>query len=145
MWNRRSTFNQNLKNRKGQIALFIALIFQILFMFFAMVINVGLLVHHKINLQNSADLAAYYGSMKQAESMNAIAHVNYQIRQSWKLLAWRYRMLRTAGDFEEHPYDKVNRTLKGGDDDGINPSAQGFYDAPSFCITYVPFKPTASE
>ncbi|WP_232468883.1 Tad domain-containing protein [Bdellovibrio bacteriovorus] len=142
MLNSRSTFIQNLNNRRGQIALFVALIFQILFLFFAMVINVGLLVHHKINLQNSVDLAAYYGAMKQAEGMNVIAHTNYQIRQSWKLLAWRYRMLGSAGDFEEHPFDKVGGgRLRGNDDDVINPGAQNFYDAPSFCITYIPFKP----
>lgn len=62
-----------------------------------MVINVGLLIHHKVNLQNSADLAAYYGAMKQAEVLNAMAHVNYQIRQSWKLFVWRYRILGTYG------------------------------------------------
>ncbi|MFN9066527.1 MAG: pilus assembly protein TadG-related protein, partial [Bdellovibrionales bacterium] len=46
-----------IKNKKGQVAIFIALLFQVLFLFFAMVVNVGLLVHHKINLQNSVDLA----------------------------------------------------------------------------------------
>ncbi|XGC80736.1 Tad domain-containing protein [Bdellovibrio bacteriovorus] len=141
MLNRKSTFTQNLENQKGQVALFVALIFQVLFLFFAMVINVGLLVHHKINLQNSVDLAAYYGAMKQAEGMNTIAHVNYQIRQSWKLLAWRYRMLGTAGDFSEHPFDKISKGLKGNDDDDINAAKTDFYDAPSFCITYIPFKP----
>ncbi|WP_295901423.1 Tad domain-containing protein [uncultured Bdellovibrio sp.] len=145
MLNKRSTFTQNLNNRKGQVALFIALIFQILFLFFAMVINVGLLVHHKINLQNSVDLAAYYGAMKQAEGMNVVAHTNYQIRQSWKLLTWRYRMLGSAGDFEEHPFDKVTRGLKGSDEDGINMSAEDFYNAPAFCITYIPFKPMPPE
>lgn len=142
MLNSRSTFIQNFNNKRGQIALFVALIFQILFLFFAMVINVGLLVHHKINLQNSVDLAAYYGAMKQAENMNVIAHTNYQVRQSWKLLAWRYRMLGSAGDFFEHPFDKTGGgRLRGSDDDAINPGAIGFYDAPSFCITYIPFKP----
>lgn len=142
MLNAKSTFIQNLNNKRGQIALFVALIFQILFLFFAMVINVGLLVHHKINLQNSVDLAAYYGAMRQAEGMNVIAHTNYQIRQSWKLLAWRYRMLGSAGDFSEHPFDKVGGgRLRGNDDDTINPGAINFYDAPSFCITYIPFKP----
>lgn len=143
MFNNRSTFIQSLQNRKGQVALFVALIFQILFLFFAMVINVGLLVHHKINLQNSVDLAAYYGAMKQAEGMNAIGHINYQIRQSWKLLAWRYRMIGTAGDFEEHPFNKPTRGLKNNDDDNgipIRSDAQGFYESPSFCSTYIPFK-----
>ncbi len=60
-------------------------------------INVGLLVHHKINLQQSTDLAAYYGAMKQAEMLNVVAHVNFQVRQAFKLLTWRYRILGTFG------------------------------------------------
>ncbi len=78
---------------RGQLSIFLALIFQVLFVFFAMSLNVALVVHDKINLQNSVDLAAYYGAMKQAETLNAIAHINYQIRQSWKLMVWRYRVL----------------------------------------------------
>tara|TARA_B100001248_G_scaffold261804_1_gene254378 strand:+ start:2686 stop:4629 length:1944 start_codon:yes stop_codon:yes gene_type:complete len=88
--------------QRGQITVFIALMFQVLFVFFAMSINVGMTVHDKINLQNSVDIAAYYGAQKQAEILNVIAHLNYQIRQDWKLLAWR---LRGFGDSsrEEHP------------------------------------------
>ena len=67
------------------------------FHIFAMVINVGLIVHDKINLQNSVDLAAYYGASKQAEWLNVIAHNNYQIRQAWKLLTFRYRVLGSLG------------------------------------------------
>lgn len=146
MLNARSTFIQNLNNKRGQIALFVALVFQILFLFFAMVINVGLLVHHKINLQNSVDLAAYYGAMKQAENMNAIAHINYQIRQSWKLLAWRYRMLGSAGEWNHHPFDKMSKEIRVGakwtEDilDSLQPN-RNFQEAPPFCITYIPFKP----
>lgn len=144
MLNRKSTLSQNLNN-KGQVALFVALIFQILFLFFAMVINVGLLVHHKINLQNSVDLAAYYGAMKQAENMNAIAHVNYQIRQSWKLLSWRYRMLGTAGEWYNHPFNKATKRIdrNGEDADILSNIAdlKNLQEAPAFCITYIPFKP----
>ncbi len=82
-----------LNNQAGQIAIFIALIFQVLFIFFAMLINIGLIVHDKINLQNSVDLAAYYGAERQAELLNEISHINYQIRQEYKLLAWRQRIL----------------------------------------------------
>ena len=82
-----------IKNSKGQMAIFFVLIFQILFILFAMTLNVALVVHDKINLQNSLDLAAMYGSKKQAEVLNAIAHINYQMRQNYKLLAWRYRVL----------------------------------------------------
>lgn len=146
MLNKKSTFIQNINNRKGQVALFIALAFQILFLFFAMVINVGLLVHHKINLQNSVDLAAYYGAMKQAENMNAIAHINYQIRQSWKLLSWRYRMLGTAGEFEAHPYRKLGSPKQVDAAMAVealssNPNYRYWQEQPAFCVTYIPFKP----
>ena len=82
---------------KGQLSIFAAIIFQTLFVLFAMSLNIALVVHDKINLQNSVDLAAYYGAMKQAEVLNAIAHINYQIRQSWKLMVWRNRVLGTLG------------------------------------------------
>ena len=80
-------------NKRGQIAIFLLLIFQLLFILFAMTLNIALTVHDKINLQNSVDLAAIYGAKKQAEVLNAIAHINYQMRQNYKLLAWRYRIL----------------------------------------------------
>ena len=93
-----------LKSAKGQIAIFVVLVFQVLFILFAMTINVGLVVHDKINLQNSLDLAAYYGAKKQAEVLNAMAHINYQMRQNWKLLAWRYRILGTL--LQDHGHHK---------------------------------------
>ena len=95
------------RNERGQVAIFVALIFQVVFVFFALLINVGLLVHHKINLQHSTDLAAYYGAMKQAEQMNAIAHINFQMRQAWKLLTWRYRIFGTFG-FVENRDSPIN-------------------------------------
>lgn len=135
-------------NNKGQVAIFVALIFQILFLFFAMVINVGLLVHHKINLQNSVDLAVYYGAMKQAEGMNAVAHSNYQIRQSWKLLTWRYRALGSAGEADSEgaaqPFRKIKPGVYASGSDQDSPAGgkfADFYDSPAFCITYVPFRP----
>lgn len=133
------------KNEKGQVAIFIALIFQLLFLFFAMIINVGLLVHHKINLQNSVDLAAYYGAMKQAEMLNAMSHVNYQIRQSWKLLAWRYRVVGTGGASQPgySPYNQVTRQLDPSlDREGPHPNASvaDAYKDPVFCTTYSPLK-----
>ncbi len=89
-------------SESGQMAIFIALIFQVLFVFFAMVVNVGLIVHDKINLQNSVDLGAYYAAQQQAMQLNEIAHINYQIRQDYKLLAWRLRVLGMLGK-KDHP------------------------------------------
>ncbi|MGZ3801842.1 MAG: Tad domain-containing protein, partial [Bdellovibrio sp.] len=82
---------------------------------------------------------------KQAENMNAIAHINYQIRQSWKLLAWRYRMLGSAGEADAscHPFNKSTKSITGDTTDTVaaSGSCKDFQEAPSFCVAYVPFKP----
>ena len=106
-----------IKNEKGQMAVFVALFFQVLFVFFAMIINMGLVIHDKINLQNAVDIAAYYGAAKQAEVLNQIAHINYQMRQNYKLLVWRYRVLGTLSN-KDHLYKNENKaeSLVGGDE-----------------------------
>lgn len=91
-----------LRNAKGQIAIFVVLVFQVVFILFAMTINIALVVHDKINFQNSLDMAVYYGAKQQTEVLNAMAHINYQMRQNWKLLAWRYRILGTLLQNEGH-------------------------------------------
>ncbi|MBC7458820.1 MAG: Tad domain-containing protein [Bdellovibrionaceae bacterium] len=139
------------KNYQGQVAIFVALIFQIVFILFALMINVGLLVHHKINLQQSADLAAYYGAMKQAEMLNVVSHVNFQIRQAYKLLTWRYRILGTfgmqkpqlnPGVLMEFPIKHTNGTFT------YNPASENFTcpnglgpnDIPFMCLNHYGFK-----
>lgn len=82
-----------LKSSRGQIAVFMVLLFQVLFVFFAMSMNMGLVVYDKINLQNSADISVYYAAQKQAELLNQIAHINYQMRQAYKLLTFRLRVI----------------------------------------------------
>lgn len=128
-----------ITGNKGQVALFVALIFQVLFLFFAMIVNVGLVVHHKINLQSSADMAAYYGAMKQAELLNTIGHINYQMRQSWKLLAWRYRVLGSAGDDSRHPYQYRTKSINPNMDLEYSDDKKANFTRPPFCITYEPF------
>lgn len=129
-------------NETGQMSIFIALIFQVLFVFFAMVINVGLLVHDKINLQNAVDLGAYYAAQRQAEILNEIAHVNYQIRQDYKLLAWRYRVLGTLGrqgvtnpptENTKPPARKDNPSVLDPNSPWINPDYGD--EPPSVCVS----------
>ncbi len=81
------------KSIKGQITIFLALVFMVLFTVFGMTISMGMFIHDKINLQNATDLASYYVATKQAEMLTAIGHTNYQIRQSWKLAVFRYRVM----------------------------------------------------
>ncbi len=99
-------------NELGQMSIFLALVFQVLFVFFAMVINIGLLVHDKINLQNAVDLGAYYAAQRQAEILNEIAHLNYEIRQEYKLLAFRYNVIGTLGrDNQDRDRPPVRRPV----------------------------------
>lgn len=124
----------HIKSQKGQMALFVAMIFQVLFVFFAMIINVGLIVHDKINLQNSVDIAAYYAAERQAEMLNAVGHYNYQIRQAWKLLTFRYRVLGDLG-FKDHPIQKPGEMFS---DIAVYPDVPvpGSRSAPSVCINH---------
>lgn len=124
-----------LRSQSGQAAIFVALMFNVLFVFFAMSLNVALVIHDKINLQNSVDMGVYYAAEKQAELLNVIAHQNYMVRQSWKLLSWRYRVLGTMGlerGNQQHPI----RT--GETSDTLYAPAEN----PVLCMTY---KPTWEE
>ena len=125
-----------MRNQRGQAAILVALMFNVLFVFFAMSINVALVVHDKINLQNSVDMAVYYAAMKQSEIINAIAHENYMMRQSWKLLAWRYHVLGTMGLYRQP--SEPNPVWSGDMTDTVYPPSV----SPSVCVTY---KPTWKE
>src|SRR5690606_33447098 len=122
------------KSERGQMAIFIALIFQVLFVFFAMIVNVGLIVHDKINLQNSVDIAAYYAAQRQAEILNAIAHHNYQIRQAWKLLSWRLRVLGDLG-YRGHPLQQTaGNNLN--DQGAFGETATQAFRVPTVCVNH---------
>lgn len=121
------------------MAIFVALIFQVLFVLFAMAINIGLVVHDKINLQNATDLAAYYGAQKQAEWLNVMAHQNYQIRQAWKLFTFRYRVLGSMG-MENPPHPARYNSLVSSD------SEYEVADNSSICIVYPgPWNPAPKD
>lgn len=127
-----------MKNSKGQMAVFIALIFQVLFVLFAMAINVGMLVHDKINLQSAVDLAAYYGAQRQAEILNAIAHQNYMVRQSYKLLSWRYRVWGTMGRIDPTP-PSIRNLLRGDALREVDEFANAIQYQPMFCVSHSGF------
>jgi hypothetical protein len=59
-------------------------------LFFAFVVNVGVLVNAKINLQNAADLAAYAGASVQARQLTNISYLNYEMRRAYKKFLFRY-------------------------------------------------------
>src|SRR5690349_18971356 len=86
-------FKKRPKKHRGQISVLIVLSLLPLFTLIAFVVNVGMLVHTKISLQNAADLAAYAGAATQARQLTHIAHLNYQMRQAYKKFIFRYYVL----------------------------------------------------
>jgi len=97
------------KTIKGQITIFMALIFMVIFSLFMMTVSLSMFIHDKINVQNATDLASYYVASKQAELLGAIAHNNYAIRQSFKLLSYRYRVYGNAGRTDSSVVHPGNR------------------------------------
>jgi hypothetical protein len=73
--------------------------------FFCFVVNIGMLVNAKINLQNAADLAAYAGAAVQARQLNTIAELNYEMRRAYKKFLFRYYVIGTMS------YDSVPKTV----------------------------------
>lgn len=127
-----------MKRKKGQLIIFGVLIFPIIFLCLAMVINVGMVVHDKINLQNSVDLAAIYAAQKQAEVMDAMAHINYQMRQNYKLFAWRYLVLGNIGGFVDkgnNPGDGYNILMSSPSERAVCPKAATVCNSLQNCLT----------
>ncbi len=67
-----------------------ALFISSLIMLFAFTVNVGMLVHAKINLQNAADAAAYAGAAVQARQLTSVAYLNYEIRRAVKEFSYLF-------------------------------------------------------
>jgi hypothetical protein len=82
------------KNRpRGQISVLMIFSLVPMFTLFAFVVNIGMLVHAKISLQNAADLAAYAGAATQARQLTHISHLNYMMRQTYKKFVFKYYVL----------------------------------------------------
>ena len=59
----------------------------------AFIINVGLFVKAKINLQNAVDAAAFSGAATQARQLTNIAYVNWEMRNTFKEWMFKYYVL----------------------------------------------------
>lgn len=81
------------KNEKGQVSLMVAIMMMTFLFFFCFVVNVGMIVNAKIQLQNAADLAAYAGAATQARILNRISFLNYEMRRNYKKFLFRYYVI----------------------------------------------------
>lgn len=73
------------KNRSqgGQVAVFLSIIFPILILLLAFVVNISLLVHQKIRIQNAVDAGVYSAAASFARDLDRIALYNDDIDRMW--------------------------------------------------------------
>ena len=90
---KRGDFRQKPQSIRGQISVMVGVMITTFILFFAFVINTGMLVNAKINLQNAADLAAYAGASVQARQLTQISYLNYEMRRQWKKFLFRIYVL----------------------------------------------------
>ena len=86
------------KNQKGQLGVFVGMSLLVIISLLAFVINVGLFVKAKINLQNAVDAAAYAGAATQARRLTNIGYLNYEIRNTMKEWLFKYYVLGNMGN-----------------------------------------------
>ena len=136
-------------DRKGQLSVFLAVALLVSLSMAALVVNVGLFVKAKINLQNAVDAAAWSGAAVQARQLTNIAYVNYEFRQIFKEWLFKYYILgnlggSTAGNRfllarpagEQTNFRKFNPAeLIRGPLGGIKPDIVDKYNLPTVCVT----------
>ncbi len=102
--------HSRLKNRlerlkeRGQASVMIGVMMSTFLFFFAFVVNTGMLVNAKINLQNAADLAAYAGAAVQARQLTQISYLNYEMRRQYKKFLFRYYVV---GNFAQAQFPRA--------------------------------------
>ncbi|MFL5784297.1 MAG: TadE/TadG family type IV pilus assembly protein [Bacteriovoracaceae bacterium] len=79
-----------VSNEDGQISIFFSASLVVLITIIAFVINVGLFVKAKINLQNATDSSAFAGAAVQARQLSTIAYLNWEMRNVYKEWMFKY-------------------------------------------------------
>lgn len=70
-------------NSEGQIAVLLALIFPLFVLLLAFFVNMGLLIHQKIRLQNAVDAGVYSSVASISRDLNRITDLNRQIQMMY--------------------------------------------------------------
>lgn len=136
----------SINNESGQLTIFLGLSMALVMTFLAFIINVGLFVKAKINLQNAVDAAAFAGASVQARQLTNISYVNWEMRNTYKEWVFKQYVLGQKG-----LYSSIENQLGGAgnqmnfrlktfyrDTDGAYFDANIFdpYNLPSICIHF---------
>lgn len=78
------------KNEQGQISIFFSASLVVIVSLVAFIINIGLFVKAKINLQNATDSAAFAGAAVQSRQLTRIAYLNWEMRNVFKEWMFKY-------------------------------------------------------
>ncbi len=122
-------------NQKGQVSIFLAVITIVVITLIAFIINVGLFVKAKINLQNATDAGAWSGAAAQARRLSNIGHLNWEMRNTYKEWMFKYYVLGQHANTKTHSLSgpKMDFRLKKFDP-AANTSDR--FNVPSVCIHF---------
>jgi hypothetical protein len=127
------------KRNRGQVSVFLGMSLLVIISLLAFVINVGLFVKAKINLQNAVDAAAYAGAAAQARQLTNIGYLNYELRNNYKEWLFKYYVVGQASNDNATAggpagETKEFRPLSIQDDLDRNPDAWDKFNIPRVCI-----------
>lgn len=123
---------------RGQISIFFASSLIVLISIIAFVINIGLFVKAKINLQNATDASAYAGAAVQARMLTRIGYMNWELRNNYKEWMFKYYVLGNLNinDVRATP-GSGNVSYRMEPDPNINDgTGVDVYNFPSVCLHY---------
>jgi hypothetical protein len=126
--------------QQGQVSIFFASSLIVLISIIAFVINIGLYVKAKINLQNATDAAAYAGASVQARMLNRIGYMNWEMRNTYKEWMFKYYVLGNLNiDNVANPnaaQDIMNFGMLRDPNLPAGMNDEDIYNFPSVCIQY---------
>src|SRR3989339_1626629 len=147
-----SKLNALINHSKGQLSIFLGMSLIILMTLLAFIINVGLFVKAKINLQNAVDAEAWAGASVQAKQLTNIAYLNWEMRNVYKEWMFKYYVLGQAsltktrltgaygisglqplGDKMSFRADTI---FKDSEQFAYDPNAYSKYNLPSICFHF---------
>lgn len=127
-------------SERGQISIFFASSLIVLISIIAFVINIGLFVKAKINLQNATDASAYAGAAVQARMLTRIGYMNWEMRNVYKEWMFKYYVLGNLNiDEVENPDiagDNISFAMRPDPNLSVAQGGTDIYNVPSVCLHY---------
>ena len=128
-----------IKSNRGQLSIFMGITLILVMGLLGFIINVGLFVKAKINLQNATDAAAFAGAATQARQLTNIAYMNWELHNTYKEWMFKYYVLGQLGQLPSNLSDTnlggtgtVKFTIPSPPISGITDFDK--YNIPSICI-----------